>query len=289
MPKIKPQYGGKPMAEKTNINGSVLDRIAPLREDKIGRLKVSLYGMPKTGKTRLACTFPKPLLIVGFEDGTASVVGTKGVDFVSMRATDEITDLLEAAGQGRWKTVVVDNATKMRELRIVELFKARGMEVPERKPFLYADKAWKEVWNQCSKDIKDLLGPLFHLSNTRELNAVVIAQEQTFGTEEEGGGSSDVIKPAISSALGKGLAMWLNAECDYVCNTFIREQTADKPMKIAGKDTINKVRTGKMEYCLRIGPHDTYVTGFRMPLGRPDPPAVLVNPSYESIVKLIRG
>ncbi len=31
------------------------------------------YGPPKTGKTRLACTFPKPMLLIGTEDGTKSV------------------------------------------------------------------------------------------------------------------------------------------------------------------------------------------------------------------------
>ena len=52
---------------------SVMSRIVPVSEITHETVRMSLYGGPKTGKTRFACTFPKPLLIMGTEEGTASV------------------------------------------------------------------------------------------------------------------------------------------------------------------------------------------------------------------------
>ena len=284
--KQRPQGPVKPVAR---TGGGVLSRISPIGATKVGRLKLSLYGLPKTGKTRLACTFPKPLLIIGSEDGTASVVGTKGVEFVQLQATDEVHELTDALRQGRWKSVVIDNATKMREMRITELFAAKGMDVPERKPFLYADKVWKDVWVQCSQDLRKILGAILDLPREVELNVVIIAQEQTFTGDDDGASSnSDLIKPAIGSALGKSLCMFINAECDYICQTFIRAAVEERPSPVKGAGN-QKVKTGKHEFCLRVGPHETYITGFRMPLGMPDPPDVLVDPSYDKIIKLIRG
>lgn len=291
MPRVVKQVGGPvrsgPARAAPPANG-VASRIGAIAPSKLGRLKCSLYGGPKTGKTRLACTFPKPLLLVGAEDGTASVVGTAGVDFVMLERTDELTDLVEGpVRDGRWKTVVLDNATKMRELRIVELFAAMGMEVPDRKPFMYADKVWKSVWVQCAQDMRNFLSKLLDLPRVMPLNVVVIAQEAALYQEDAGtGAASDLIKPKVSSALGDRLANWLNAECDYICQTLIRSQT--KEAKGVGGAT-RTVPTGKSEYCLRVGPHEVFQTGFRLPLNAPPLPDFVVDPTYEKLAALISG
>lgn len=280
----------KPSARAATTN--VADRIAPLKRTSVGRLKVSFYGLPKTGKTRLGCTFPKPLLIIGTEDGTDSVVGTPGVDFVQLGNTAELVQLVQGTlMNGKYKTVMLDNATKFRDMRIDEIWAEKGVSViPEKKPFLYADREWKEVWVQSSKELRNYLGLLLDLPRTIDLNVIVVAHEQNFA--EEGGAvdHGDVIKPAIGSALGKSLCAWLNGECSYICQTFIRPQTKKKIIKLPG----NKVReleerTGKKEFCLRVGPHETFITGFRVPLGRPELPDVIVDPHYDKIVKIING
>lgn len=40
---------------------------------------ICIYGLPKTGKTTLACQFPKNLLL-GFEHGWNAIAGAKAVD-----------------------------------------------------------------------------------------------------------------------------------------------------------------------------------------------------------------
>jgi hypothetical protein len=291
VPKIQRQTHLPPSANgrKVESGGSVLDRIQPLSDSKEGRLKMALYGNPKTGKTRLACTFPKPLLIVGTEDGTASVIGTKGVEFVWLHETSDLNELIDGPlKEGRWKTVVLDNATKLRDMRISELWRAKGGFIPDKKPFLYADKAWKEVWVQCSQDLKDaLLNPLLDLPRQLPVNVVIISQEQDYTFDDVN--QSDVMRPMVGSALGKTVATFVHAECDYGCNTFIREEVVAKTETHGGKSVTFPRKTGKKQFCLRVGPNDVYWTGFRQAIGAPELPDVIVDPDYSKIIKLIKG
>lgn len=281
---------------------SVLDRIDSI-PDTPQSLIVSLYGRPKTGKTRTALTFPKPLLVIGTEDGTASVTGTKGADFVKLQACSEISTIIDAIGEGdllsKWKrdkgnwiklsnrtgnpyaTIVVDNGTKFRDLRITEIL---GLsEVPVQKGWGFATR---DNWMECAQSCKQLWRRMFDLPRQMELNLVMIAQEQNFA--DESAASSELIVPTIGSALGGSLCNWVNAECDYIGNTYIREQTVAQEVNVGGKkQRINKP-TGKKEYCLRVGPHEVYMTGFRLPPGSELVDSI-VDPSYEKILNIIKG
>lgn len=283
MPTITKQ-ANRVVAVKPVSNG-VLGRIAPVAASKIKRMKVSLYGNPKTGKTRLACTFPKPLLVIGSEDGTASVVGSKGVDFVQLERCEELTEVVKGpVSGGKYATVVIDNATKLRDMRITEIL---GLdEMPMQKGYGFAERS---QWGECANSLKQLLRPLLDLPRVMDLNVVVIAQEGTIGGDEDQGSTGDFIKPAVGSYLGKSLCMWLTAECDYIGQTFIREGFRQVKSTVDSKEVTSRVPTGKKEFCLRVGPHEIYMTGFRQPLGRPEPPEVIVDPSYGKIVRIIQG
>lgn len=260
---------------------SVLDRIAPVSKT-VGTVMMSLYGRPKTGKTRLSCTFPKPLLIIGSEDGTASVVGSEKTDFVQLEKCAEIMDIIDGPlSSGKYATVVFDNGTKFRDMRISEIL---GLDkVIIQKDFGFAGR---EAWMECSNSMKALLRPLLNLGRQRRLNVVVIAQEQNFSDESS---TSDLITPNIGPALGKSVCDWLNAECDYIGQTLIREEVVGKTIKLNGKETKTLVRSGKKEYCLRVAPHEIYQAGFRVPLGRQLTTEFIVDPSYEKIMKLVQG
>lgn len=286
MPKVS-QQSARPVVSNNGTGKSVLNRISPLVANKLGRMKVSLYGEPKVGKTRLAATFPKPMLIIGTEDGTASIVGTKGVEFVFLESTSEIFDLIEGPIKaGKYKTIVLDHATKLREMRIDELWASKNMTVPERKPFLYADKEWKGVWTQCSQDLRTILGELLDLPRIMELNIVVISQEGKLNYEDAGS-SSDLVKPSIGSALGKTVADWLSAECDFNGQCLIRQETVEKTATVAGATTTTRIKTGKKEFCLRVVRDEIYNAGFRVPIGKELKSEFLVDPTYDKIVKLI--
>lgn len=236
-----------------------------------------------TGKTRLACTFPKPLLIIGAEDGTGSVIGTKGVDFVQLNRCEEILEIVNGPlAQGKYASAVLDNGSKFRDMRICEILGLQEVAVQKGWGF-----AGREQWMECSNSMKELIRPLLNLGRRRQLNVVVIAQEQNFG--DESGQSSDLITPTIGPALGKSVCDWLNAECDYIGHALIREQTMTQKVKAAGKEIEQVVNTGKKEYCLRVAPHEVYQSGFRIPLGKELKQDFVINPTYEKICKLIKG
>lgn len=274
----------------TQVNGaqqqpkSVLDRIRKLTVREVG-LKFSVYGLPKTGKTRFACTFPKPLLIIGFEDGTESVVGTEGVNFVQLEHTDEFDTLLNGPiRSGDYASVVVDNATRMRDMRLAEL--AGYKEMPVQKGF--GTYNWDQ-YREAAGALKLMLGRLLDLSNRTTMNTVIIAQEANLVGGEEGGKASDLVKPVIASAVGKGLCDFINAECDYIGQTFKREETKEVKQTV-GKNTVTLTQpTGKVEYCLRVGPHPVYYTGFRQHIGAPELPDFISNPTHAKVLEVIKG
>lgn len=289
----------RPQAQVLPANGqqvpSVLTRIRKLVARNLG-LKFSCYGEPKTGKTRFACTFPKPLLIIGFEDGTESVVGTEEVEFVQLAHTDEFTTLVEGPIKaGNYASVVVDNATRMRDMKLAEL--AGLSEVPVQKrvaeykgdsrPGVYTRDHYRDAVNI----LKVLLAQLLDVSNKTEMNTVIIAQEANLVSDEDQKKmqGSDLIKTTIGSAVGKSLADFINAECDYIGQTCKREQLITTTTKVQGRDVQITRSTGKVDYCMRVGPHPIYYTGFRQHLDAPQLPDFITSPTYEKVLELIRG
>lgn len=256
---------------------------------KVDSLIMSLYGLPKTGKTRLACTFPKPVLIIGAEDGTASVIGAKDVYFVRLKRTAEMADIVNGPVlDGKYKTVVVDNGTKLRDMRIAEILGLKvgdATKVIDTKGFGFADR---DQWGQCAMSLKALFRPLLDAGRRKKINVVTIAHEQNFQEENRSG---EALSPNVGPALGKAVCDWLNAECDYIGQTLIRPKLIRRIKKIANQDVETFEDTGKKEYCLRVGPHEVYQIGFRIGLmnNLPEDVDFIVNPTYDKIVQLIEG
>lgn len=292
------------------VLSDVLSRITPIPETNAKRMTCSFYGVPGTGKTRLACTFPKPLLLIATETGTDSVVGTHGVDVAPMTSTSDLSELLDHATTGRscwdwngkawahlgvgnftgrkYATVVLDTATKMRTMRIREQFAAMGREVPRAQPFLYADKIWKEVWNQTADDMKKFLGGVLAIPSMFEMCSVINSHEANL-THDDGGSGSDILKPNVASAIGRSVSEFLNAEASYVGQLLIRETYEVQKSGEGIAEMEVKVKTGT-EYVMRIGPDAVYRTKFRRPITVTSPlPDFLVNPTYERMLSVIRG
>lgn len=263
-------------------SGNVLDRIRPVRAT-VGTIMMSLYGRPKTGKTRLACTFPKPLLVIGSEDGTASVIGSEGVDFVLLRRCEELREIVEGPlAAGKYKSAVLDNGTKFRDMRLSEILGLDG--VPVTKGFGFASR---ENYMECATSLKEMWRPLLQLGRDRRINLVVIAQEAN--PSEDSSGNHDMIIPEIGSDLGKSLRNWLNAECDYIGQTLIRNKVVKTKVPQGDVTVEVEQKTGKAEYCLRVGPHEVYQSGFRIPLGKELKEDFLVDPTHAKILQLIQG
>lgn len=289
MPKIEKQNNTTRLTTQVKITGkeSVLSRIAPV--EMRGGLKVSVYGRGKTGKTRLACTFPKPLLLIGTEDGTKSVLGVEGVDFVKITSGSELTELtdyLRDGSGGKYKSAVLDHGGGLQDITLKEVLKLD--DIPLQSSWGMAQRG---DWQTVAQQWKERVRPLLDLADTRDMNIVIIAHERNF-KEDDDNKASDVMFPSIGPALTPSITAWLNGACDYICNTFIREQEVEekRQSKIGNqvKETVIRKKTNVKEYCLRVGPHPIVMTGFRLKPGivLPD---MIVDANYAKILALIQG
>jgi hypothetical protein len=297
MPKINqtrpPRIVGKPhrglVGSVPGAHPSVLDRIRPIAFDDSDGIRMMVYGRSGTGKTTLWSTFPKPILAIiasgSSQPGELRSVDTpelrKAISTVTLQQSTELRELVdhlrsnEEGVSTRFGTVVLDHVTGLQDMVLKEIL---GLdEIPIQKSW---GLATQQQYGTCILRCKELLSALLSV----QANVVLVAQEKDFNTDSDG----DLIAPAVGAALTPSLCGWANSVCDYIVNTFLRQHEEVKSKNVNGKTTQVRVKTRKVEYCLRTGPHPVYCTKFRLPKGNPLPESI-VDPDYDKIMTIIRG
>lgn len=279
-------------------NGTdVLDRLEDM-DSSATTYKVCLYGGPKTGKTTLACDFPKPILLIGTEDGRKSVGTIPGGRYVRLRAPDEVRILAEAVANDRitlpkgpkdggfgdkpYRTVVLDTGGGLQDLVMKDIL---GLdELPMQKSWGMADK---KTWGIIGGQTKDHLKTLLNLAELYGKNVVVVAHERNFKEDEDSPGS-EMLMPVVGAAMSPSVSNWISAECDYIGQCFCRPQKKEV-VKTVNKQEIKKlISTGKSEFCLRLITDGVHRAGLRVPRNTPTP-EIVVNPTFELLSTVIQG
>ncbi len=270
----------RPTAEKKV--GGVIDRIVPVSEWEGSGIKINLYGRNGTGKTTIACTFPKPLLLVGFEDGTSSVKTVDGVDFFLVEDTNDLRELTEHAGKN-YVTTVVDTATSLQDQVLKELLGLNELPV-----MLQWGTVTRDQYRQRSEKTREFLRLFLDIPT----HVVVLAQEKDHTNKEEATGDEEILAPFIASNLGATTCGWLHDHCDHICQTFIRGKTKESIITVGkGKKTRKvktKVRVEGSEYCLRTLVHPLYACKLRVDRNT-EIPDVIIDPTFDKINQLIQG
>ena len=281
------------VAMKSAKSGSMLSRVQPVLQVDSGGIKVSLYGRGKTGKTRLISTFPKPIIIIGGEDGTRSIRTINGIDFIPVIIDgsknppkngkfiylNEMEDFIDEIRSSKYATAAIDTASSLSDIFLANIL---GLsEIPAQKSWGMASR---EDYGQLGMQMKTVLRKVLQLPT----NVVITAHERNFDDDMD----SDLIFPSVGSALSPAVAGWLDGAAEYICQTFIREETETTEIVIGKGSTATKEKvinkTGNCEYCLRMGPHPVYKTGFRLPPGF-TLPDFTANPTYEKIMQITNG
>lgn len=288
---VKKQTGGAPkkVVAKKGVSkpreASVWDMIEDVSLED-GGLKVSIYGRSGTGKTRLMATFPKPLLIIGSEKGLKSIHNVPGLQKFILRTSEQLTELIAGLREGKpskfgkpFASVGLDTATMLQDLVLKEIL---GLEeLPEQKSW---GMATQQDYGICTAQVKEYLRHLLDLADNSNIHVAITAQERNF-TE---GTASEVLAPSMGPSLTPALATWFNPACDYIVETFIREQFKEITTKIGGKPTTTRKKTGAMEFCIRTAPDAVYTTKFRVGIGCPLP-TVIVDPTFDKMMNVIKG
>ncbi len=290
---VKKRPAKKKRVAPRRKSSSVIDRIEPLGVGLDDGIKINLYGRSATGKTTLWATFPKPILAIicsgAKKAGELLSINTpeynKTVEKVVLHESYELRELTQMQQETeKYATVVLDHASGLQTLIAKEV---AGLEEIPMSFFRAASKgqSWGVVsqsqWGQIGTQTNELLYKLLALS----CNVVVVAQEKERFVDQE----SEVITPFVGSDLTPMTLKWFHPACNYIVETFIRPKTVKKKIRIASKVIVQETRVpNKVEYCLRVGPHDVFTTKFRIPKGKELPP-VIVDPTYAKIKALIDG
>jgi hypothetical protein len=265
---------------KSSNASSAASRIISLNELPDQGIKLCVYGKSGTGKTRLVGSFAKlgPMLhMICSSNGTneaRSIKGTPNVDCVEIQKPQDLLDLINLAKDSKYKTLALDHVTGFSDCVLADIL---GVDkVPEQGSW---GMAKREQYAQLGLQVKTYLRDLLDLP----LNIIIVGQERAFDLEEEAG---EVLMPYVSVSATPAVAGWIAPAVDYMCQTFKRDQVKVTSKKMGDKIIESKERTGKREFCLRVGPDSTYITKFRVPPGT-DLPDVIVDPNYEKIEHLI--
>lgn len=298
MPKITKQTMKKQSAPSKN--GSVLSRVVPIESLHDDHLKIVIYGQNRVGKTTLACTFPKPLLLISFEPaktgGAKSVKRVPGVEYVHLTSIDDVEKLAtELRTDKYFKTHVLDTITSLQDVIGAKIL---GLpDVPEQWNFGMMGKAEYQQRSEMTKDI-------CRLYLTQNAHTVVLAKEKDHqppkGDEVwEGYGRRKLatedtmrIESYFAAAAGTAAVGWLHDACDYICRLYLTKEiiVEEKEYKAGGKVTkqIVERETGRMLRRLRTLYHANYASGFRSETPTKIP-EFIESPTYEKILQVIEG
>lgn len=238
----------------------------------------AFYGRAGTGKTTLACTFPRPILLLDIQDeGTDSVADVKGLKVWDIETIDDFEDAYWylKSSKNIFKTVILDTTTMLQQLKIMDMMGVK-LEKAGKQAGDWGTMT-KQDWGEVSSYLKTWITNYRNL----KMNVIFIAQERVFNvdTEEEEG----LLDPEIGPSLSPSVKSHLNAAVSVIANTFIRRRVIRKK-----NDKGRTIETEKIEYCLGIGPSSVYTRKVRKPKAF-KLPDVIVDPEYEDIIAVIEG
>ena len=162
-------------------------------------LKVLIYGPAGAGKTTIARTMPKPVLVLDFEGGILALMGEPEVLVCPVRSTQELLQAAsELASDTQFKSVVFDGLSIYVRRRIQEL---RGSK----------ERATWDDWQKLTNEVRSAVLPLLQLRKHLLLTSLPKWIRQR---DERGRETSQIIgaTPALTPALISDLV----AACDLV-------------------------------------------------------------------------
>lgn len=235
------------------------------------------YGRSGTGKTTLAATHPKPILLLDMKDkGTDSISDVEGVFVKSITSREDLEEIYWHLHKNpkKFKTVVWDTASAFQQMVMEEIAEEGNKSL---------DKSFQKG-GLTKQDFGKVSGYMKKwIINFRDLplEVVFIAQDRTFNNDEDEGGV-DVFDPEMGPALMPSVAKVLNAAVMLIGNTYIKREVIKK--EVDGK----KKKSEKFKYGLRIGPNSVYVTKIRKNRSVELPDSIF-NPTYKDILSTIKG
>jgi phage nucleotide-binding protein len=175
------------------MNMTLIKKPNELIQTKI-KLKGLIYGQPGVGKTSLALSAPKPLLI-DFDNGLRRVAKQYQTDSVQIQSYQDLLDILTKEDVSSYETIVIDTLGKMID-RIADWLAISNPKVKQADGQL-SMKGWGNVKGEFQRLLKVLEG--------KNKSAIFIAHEK-----EEKVGDDVMKRPDVAGSSGKDIVKELD-------------------------------------------------------------------------------
>lgn len=258
------------MAKKLEKKPGISDRFVDLMDLETPTI-ITLYGRAGTGKTTIACTAPKPMLLIdvkdkGTDSGKRPELEKGDITVLELEEFEEIYDLYDYLqdNPNQFKSVVIDHMTALQEMCHLKVQDDEGKSHMSQQMFGISAGYLREVIT-LYKSLTDL-----------GITPVFLCQDRL---ESGDGDGEDQLLPEVGPAMMPSVARTLCASSRVIGQTYQFERVD----KLEGA----KVRR-TIEFRLRLGPNPYYITKVTRPFGTPCP-QFITDATYSDIMKVVRG
>jgi len=248
----------------------ILTKAMPVHEvDEF--LTALIYGRSGSGKTTIAASFPKKVLLLDVHDkGTDSIRDIEGIDVFNVVNWEDFEAVYWALSKGdhEYKTVVIDTVSNLQDLAIKEVRRREHIDI---------DGAMSQrLWGDTSR----IMSQWIYAYRDLAMNVVFLSQERLKrGSDDDS--YDDQLDPEVGPAVIPSVAKVLTASVKLIGNTYIRQTTRASTKNIG-------TLVVQTSYMVRVGPHPFYITKVRSPKSF-KLPGSLKDATYASFMALMRG
>ena len=237
---------------------SIISKAKPIGKMSQSALWV-IYGKSGSGKTKLASTFPKPMLYVQVGDDGSNTISD--VDDVLAVRADNIQELkqilIELKENDEFKSVVIDTFSLILPEYIIS-------KTDDKK------KMTLQMWGEIKAYTDELVRLAHELAKYK--NVVLTCHE----TKEILDGLEDEILPEIRPSVSKGAMLYLEGMANFGIHTVVFKK--------------DEIKNGKpitiFKYGCHYGTNSYYWTKTQKP-SKVVLPKVVINPTFKKLKKLL--
>lgn len=239
-----------------------IDKAVSIREMPKSNLWV-LWGKSGSGKTHVLSTFPKPILYLQYgDDGTGTIEDAEDIDVIIIEDQKHLETILEEARiDDKYATVAVDTFS----LFVNEWIDENAVQKKKR--------VSQQMWGDLKTDTEKLIKMAKTLAAFKIV--VLTCHEATDVIE----GMEDEIMPDVRPSVSKGARTYLESMANFGIHTTVIEKEVEK--KDGTTDTV-------IRHAAHIAPNPYYWTKLQKP-AHIKVPKLVVNPTYDKIMKLMKG
>lgn len=232
---------------------------------KLGQRKLwALWGKSGSGKTHFIATLPKPLLYIQIgDDGSNTIAGVEGIKAIRAETIERLKTIgEELKTDKKYASVAVDTFSMITNVWI-------DANSTQKKK-----KMTMQMWGDLKIETEELIKVFHEVART---HIVALSCHEANDTIE---GMDDEIIPDFGPSTTKGSRIYLQGMANYGLHfTKIKKTVLDKATG-EEKDVV--------KYAAHLGPNPYYWTKLQIDdsIKIPD---MMINPSYNKIMKIIEG